>query len=198
MAKENDFNSLIEKQDEETKKRTFEKLQVKLAENDDNISQPNQNVLVKKLFWQKRNIVILCTVFLLIVVGVVLFILLHKSNNTDNFKFRYCTASDYHIEDSEQTIKQYAEDNKLNILYFDLDNGYDILLSQHYKLNTTNEVICLYEEVGDIEYVITFLVTDNITEIDLLKNHTTLCNKDTQINDINILTISTYIILQFT
>lgn len=92
MAKENDFNSLIEKQDEETKKRTFEKLQVKLAENDDNISQPNQNVLVKKLFWQKRNIVILCTVFLLIVVGVVLFILLHKSNNTDNFKFRYCTA----------------------------------------------------------------------------------------------------------
>lgn len=186
MAKEKDFNSLIEKQDEETKKRTFEKLQAKLAENDDDISRPNQNVLVKKTFWQKRNIVIIGMVFLLLVVGVVLFVLLHK-NNTDNFKFRYCTASDYHIEDSEQTIKQYAEDNKLDILFFDSDNGFEILLSQQYKLNATNEVICLYEELVVNDNFIIIYITDNVTEIELLKNYTTLCNEGTQINDLNIL-----------
>ncbi len=185
MAKENDFNGLIEKQDEETKKRTFEKLQVKLAENDKDFSQPNQNVLVKKTFWQKRNIVIIGMVFLLLVVGVVLFVLLHKNNNTDNFKFRYCTASDYHIEDSEQTIKQYAEDNKLDILFFDSDNGYEILLSQQYKLNASNEIICLYEELVDYDNFIIIYITDNLTEIELLKNHSTLCKNDTLIKDLN-------------
>lgn len=187
MAKENDFNSLIEKQDEETKKRTFEKLQAKLAENDDDISQPNQNVLVKKTFWQKRNIVIIGTAFLLIAVGVVLFVLLHKNNNTDNFKIRYCTSSDYNIEDSEQTVKQYAEDNKLDILYFDAGNGFEILLSQQYKLNETNEVICLYEELVVNDNFIIIYITDNVTEIELLKNYTTLCNEGTHINDLNIL-----------
>ena len=50
MSKEKDFNSLIERQDEETKKNIFEKLQIKLSERDEDKLQSNQNVLIKKIF----------------------------------------------------------------------------------------------------------------------------------------------------
>ena len=184
MSKEKDFNSLIEKQDEETKKNIFEKLQIKLSERDEDKLQSNQNVLIKKIFWRKKNFIIISGIFLLVLTGILLFIFLRK--NTDIDDFRYCTSSDYYIEDSELNIEKYVEENKLDVLYFDADKGFEILLSQQYKLNSTNEVICLYEEIFDSACFVRFFVTDNLTEIEQLNVFSLSCKNITTIKSVNI------------
>lgn len=179
MAKKQDINSLIEEQDKETKNRIFEKIQDRLVDNDEDISQPNQNVLVKKVFRQKRNIVILSAVLIVILASILIPLLLHKNNPVDNF--RYCTEADYYVEDSEQSIGQYVTANDKDILYFDVENKYELLQSQQYKLITTNEIICLNEELIDQDYIFSMYVTDNFTELDFSKNYADVCSYKRQI-----------------
>ena len=184
MAKRQNIDNLIEKQDTETKNKVFEKLQIKLAENDEDISQPNQNALVKKTFLNKKNIFIISVVFLIILACVLLLLLLPKNNPID--EIRYCSVSDYYVEDSEINIGQYAEANDKDILSFDVENKFELLLTQQYKLNITNEIICLYEEIIDNDNFISVFVTDNKTEIDLLNEFSSSCKTEKQIETVTV------------
>lgn len=183
MAKRQNIDNLIEKQDNETKNKVFAKLQNKLVKNNEDISQPNQNALVKKTFLHKKNIFIISAVFLIILACVLLLLLLPKKNPID--EIRYCSVSDYYVEDSESNIGQYAEANDKDILSFDVENKF-VLLTQQYKLKSTNEVICLYEEILDNDNFISIFVTDNLTEIDLLNEFSSSCKAEKQIKTVNV------------
>lgn len=199
MAKKQDINSLIEAQDKELKSRSLANLQNKLAENNEDTSQPNQNVLVKKAFWQKRNIAIISVLFLIVLLSILIPLLLHKNNPVD--EFRYCSESDYYVEDSEQSIGQYASANEKNILYFDTETKFELLLSQQYKLNTTNEIICLNEELIGEDYIFSLCVTDNLTELDFSRNYAEICSLKKQMKSTEIYygadTVNSYAKLEY-
>lgn len=139
MSKEAKFHKLIESQDVEEKKRAWETLQAKLAEETEvPLPQPKK----RKLSWVKLTSVIAS--FVIILAGVLTYILLPKNN------MRYCSSSDYTETIVTQTIKDYATETGESILYldwYDLTGG--TLSNKLFKLNDTEEIICIYEEIED-------------------------------------------------
>ncbi len=139
MSKEAKFHKLIESQDIEEKKRAWETLQAKLAEETEvPLPEPKK----RKFTWLKLTSVIAS--FVIILAGVLTYILLPKNN------LRYCSSSDYTETIVTQTIKDYATETGESILYL---NWYDLtggtLGNKLFKLNDTEEVICVYEEIED-------------------------------------------------
>lgn len=181
MKKEQEFHELIEQQDEQNKKRLWNKIKNGF---DDSVAVDAQSsdVLAMKTssLISKRNITIVISLILVVLISItgILIWKLMPSNKT----VRYCKMDEYFAEETTQTIKQYAQEKSRNILYFDYYNEWDYIGGLQYKLNDTSEVICLQEDIIDANGIIlTYYVTDNLTDIDFLEAFKTACRQSEQI-----------------
>ncbi len=183
MAEEKDLNEQLQKKDIENKKKFWKKLSAKLEDQSVDLScKYTEKRHVVKSFWSKViSIVATC---LLVAVGILLSILLVNHNKNE---VRYCTVANCVVEDATVSIEQYSKQNNLGLLYFTNETIEEICLSQHYKLKSSNEIICLYEESIDANgSFIYFYVTDNKTELDLLTNHSAMCTKTQSVLNVDV------------
>lgn len=195
MSKDRNFHKLIEEQDKEKKNLVWRKIQNQIADGEDdlNIQNYGEVAALSKSNTKIRLILISATVFLALAVVIFLVIFFNYNQNNEDFiknpndEFRYCTVNDYYLEVTNENLKQYKEKNNLNLLYFDFYDVTEYFADTQYKLNDTNEVICLYEEIYDENFAfINLFITDNKTDLDAVKFIINASNKQTEINSVNI------------
>jgi len=99
---------------------------------------------------------------------------------------RYCAQSEYTIEETEMTLKEYSLQQEGKILYFDWYENLDSLSNYSCTLNQTSEIIMYREEFShsDTGYFIFLSVTDNYTEIENLEKYKTSCIDQTLIKEV--------------
>lgn len=183
MSKEQKFHKLIQQQDAEGKEDLWNKIEQQTGNNE----QVNLHggVLAKKRVLSKQNIILICAASLLVIVGIILTCTFIKPNKNDGF--RYCEFGDYYSVEVDQSICDYAENNNLNLLYFDWYEEALYYADKQYKLNSTNEVICLFEElIDENEIYISEYVTSANTKIDFLEAFKSYCVETTNIKSVNI------------
>ena len=173
MFRERDIHRLIEEQEQETKKRIWLKIQAKLSEQGIDITQSSKTVSPKR-GWSFGKIVAVFSVVLVVAISSVLLPIL-LTNNVEN-TYRYCSKDEYYVEETTLTIGQYASQENLSILSFDWYEKADFSSGMHYKLKSTNEIICLFEEVIDYDgAIVTLQITDNKTMLDYLEIYDEIC-----------------------
>lgn len=181
MSRERDFHKLIGTQNSEEKSRFWNKLEQRLDEEEIELGE----VLRKKHFLSKKNIIIisfLAVLFLAIAIILICNFALKKDD-----PFRYCITGDYYSIETETSIDQYSKENNLDLKYFEWYLDSEFFLDRQYKLNATNEVICLREELLDENsvYIIQYITKQNI-KIDFLEFYTNTCSKSYSIASVKI------------
>lgn len=189
MSKEQDFHKLIEQQDAERKEDLWKRISSQVEfETDEAVSNSNNSLaLVKGLNLNKKSIMIMSSILLFIVVLIIVTVVLIPKNKKGGDNFRYCEDGDYYVYESDLTLAQYAEQNNLDILYFDWYNEIDYLIKKQFRLNTSDEVVCLHEELIDINGVhLLIYITDDKTEFDFLNNFKDYCSSSIYINSVEV------------
>lgn len=182
MAKDQDIHKIIERQDPDGKAKSWEKLQIKLAEAGEDVST-DKPATVKKPFWTRRNIAFISVAVVLILSGILIPLLLPREP-----EIRYCTLNDYHVLETEQYISEYATQNNKSMLYFDWKDGAERVIGQQYLLNDTDEAICWYEDGFDAEGVMLYYyVAEKKYDLDILSNYKIICSKINTIDKTEVL-----------
>lgn len=187
MSKEQKFHKLIQEQDSEGKERLWNKIEEQTEKSEQ--VDIGGGVLAKKHVMSKQNIFIICSVIFLAVLVCIILICKFITNKDNNVidDFRYCEFGDYYSIDSEESINDYSAANNLNLLYFDWYAEAEYYTDTQYKLNSTDEVICLGEELVDENgnYIIQY-ITDTKTQVDFLNVNIESCINQTTINSVKI------------
>lgn len=202
MSRESKFHKLIEKQNTEEKEAFWKKLESRLeSERDiDNVECGGEVLVMSKnrTNTTRRNLLIVVSVFMALALAICLTFCIvkpfDKTAGEDSKNEiekpddkRYCTVNDYSTEISKITIKQYAADKNLELLYFDYYEQSEYYADTQYVLSETQEVICLQEEMYDMNYAhINLYVTDDKTELDVLKSFENHYGSMTEINSVKI------------
>lgn len=191
MSKERDFHRLIENQNREKKDAMWKKLESRLEEEIDNVESCGEVLVLSK----NRNlsyvkyIAISCVVALFL--GLTVFLIVNfgfkKDDGFIDNENRYCTFNDYYKQETVTTIKQYNIENNTDFLFFDFYNFTEYICDTQFKLKDTEEIICLNEEIVDeIGAFISFYITDEYTDLDILENFSTICVEQTSINRVTV------------
>ena len=103
-------------------------------------------------------------------------IVLPKKNEPES-NIRTFSSHDYSIKEYNQNIKEYAQANNKNILYFDWYDSSDYYKTECYEENKTKEVLSLKEYIvhGDTGEAVELQFTDINTIIDVLEDLETHC-----------------------
>jgi len=192
--RERDVHDLIEQQDPEHKQELLDKIKVRIAE--ENIfPQTQQNTEHKPVAAKKKNkltlviasVVTACLLCLAIVLPVTL----------TETKDRYCVDGDYVGEIVSYNIKEYSEKNNKNMLYLDLYDSVDTILTEfYYNVKDRNDMIFISEEMenGTTGELIKVIITDNKTRVDVL-NKWNNCEKKSVICGVSVQTVKTEIFM---
>ncbi len=184
MSIERDFEKLVIKQNPEQKKASWQKIQKMLEEDEQETVADIEfgNTLAKSFFSNRRNIIIIVSsAFVLLTAAILMLVFLLPEPLP--FK-RYCAMGDYHIVPAEISIEDYSNKNDLSLFYF---QNVEFAIAEQFKLNETDEVICLKEEIMDSSgYYLLYYITDINTEIDILTNYTETCNLSLIINNVEV------------
>lgn len=185
MSKEQDFHELIEQQDDKNKAIIWDKIKDQIGNNVD-VEQHSADTLVLKRSRQLTKInSIVIGVILFAVIAIITGILLWKLLPTN--EMRYCKTGDYYIEETSLTMKQYGQEHKYNLLYFDYYDEWDYIGAIQYKLNANDETVCFKEDIFDSDGVmLEFYVTDNLTDMDFLDTLKALCRQSSSIETIGV------------
>lgn len=197
MSQDKDFRKLIESQDEEQKELLWNKIQVRMSAEEDKVNTENDGgvlILSKSKDFINRKIILITSICLLIVAGLILGLCLGLNRNgLDDViddspnENRYCVVGEYYSVNTVISIKQYALENNKDLLYFDIYDEIEYYDDIQYKLNDTNEVICLYEELYDTNFAfINVFITDNRTDLDAVQAVSEGCIQTTEINSVKV------------
>lgn len=184
MSIERDFEKLVIKQNPEQKKASWQKIQKMLEEDEQETVADIEfgNTLAKSFFSNRRNIVIIVSSALVLLTAAILMLVFLLPEPLPSK--RYCAMGDYHIEPSVVSIEDYSKQNNLSLLYFE---NVEFSIAEQFKLNETDEVICLKEEIMDSSgYYLLYYITDGNTEIDILSNYNDLCINKINVNTVDI------------
>ncbi len=176
MSKEQDFHKQIIEQNQEEKDSFWRKIG---QQQDEEVIELGE-VLGKKQRLS-RKIIILVSSFMCLLISIAIILACNLTSKKED-AIRYCGSDEYYYEEVAFSIEQYASDNGKEILFFDwyAESGY--YTDFQYKLNTTNEVICLSEELVDENGVyIVQHITDINTDLDFLDFYRTTCNQSINI-----------------
>ncbi len=187
MSIERDFEKLVIKQNPEQKKASWQKIQKMLEEDEQETVADIEfgNTLAKGFFSNRRNIIIMVSSALVLLTAAILMLVFLLPEPLP--PKRYCAMGDYRIEPSMVSIEDYSEQSNLDLLYFDWYKDAEYVVETHYKLIDTDEVVCLKEELIDsFGNYISFYITDNNTEIDILTNYSETCNLSLIINNVEV------------
>ncbi len=188
MSIESEFHSLIEQQDSEGKRKVWDKINGNIGAEtnfiDDAVQVSNNALSINP---KKIYISAYCVLAALAVVALIL-ILTSKPGNPAG-DVRFCSAADYSVNETTQTLKDYSQETNKDLLYFDWYEETEYLNDKVVRLNSDNEIICFMEEISDIEsgYLIRIDVTDNLTVLDFLENFESSCPNSHTIDDIEII-----------
>ncbi len=191
MSKERDFHRLIENQNREKKDAMWKKLESRLEEEIDNVESCGEVLVLSK----NRNlsyvkyIAISCVVALFL--GLTVFLIVNfgfkKNNGFIDNENRYCTVNDYYEIETLTTVKQYNIENGKNFLFLDFYDFTEYVSDTQFKLNDTDEVICLHEEIVDADgAIISLYITDNRTDLDVLQSFTSICVEKIYVDSLEI------------
>lgn len=184
MSIERDFEKLVIKQNPEQKKASWQKIQKMLEEDEQETVADIEfgNTLAKGFFSNRRNIIIIVSSALVLLTAAILMLVFLLPEPLP--PKRYCAMGDYYIVSSNVSIKEYSEQNDLSLFYFE-DSEYAVY--EHYKLKDDDEIICLKEEIADEDgNYISYYITDDNTDIDILTNYNEACIYLLEINDIEV------------
>ncbi len=202
MSRESKFHKLIEKQNAEEKEAFWKKLESRLeSERDiDNIECDGEVLVMSKnrTNTTRRNLLIVVAVFMALALAICLtFFIVKPFNNgsaeNDNKNEienpedkRFCTENDYRILVTDVTVKKYSAVNNLGLLYFDVYDEVDFYTTAEYRLNETQELVCLCEEFLSLDdtYVLLY-ITDDKTEIFDTKAINSVTN-ETEMNGVKV------------
>ena len=185
MSKEQKFHKLIQKQDVEEK----EDLWNKIEQQTEKIEQVELGggVVAKKQPLSKQNKIIICAVALLMAILGIVLICRFVSPKNDDEGFRYCKIGDYYSVDSDESINDYAIANDLDLLYFKWYEESMYYADSQFKLNATDEIVCLCEKlIDENEIEIEQYITQKKTQIDFLNAYSESCNMQTTIKSIEV------------
>ncbi len=183
FKRERDFHKLIEQQKNERKDRLWEeKIKSEIPAEENVIEVNNGNTISVKL----QRILIPVAASVLAVLTVILLIVFKPWVSGPTL--RYCTVSDYTINSTDQTLKDFSMQEDREILYFDWYEETEFFADNIYKLNSTQEVICFSEEITDINTgsQVKIFVTDNLTKIDFLENLKEVCTRSNTVKETEI------------
>jgi len=181
MSKEQDFHKQIIEQNQEEKDSLWRKIE---QQQDEEVVELGEVLGKKHRLSQKAIIIVSSFVCLLIGIAIILACTLTIKKED---AIRYCGSDDYYLIDFDGSIEKYAEDNGKELLFFDWYAESEYYTDIQYRLKTTNEVICLREELVDENGVyIVQNITDKYTQLDFLNFYYTNCNKSTKIESCEI------------
>ena len=175
--REKDVHKLIEQQESEAKQRMYEKIRQRANLPQHSTQQKPRKVKAK---WAVLSTVLACVV---IALAVVLPITM-RDNGSDGSRF--CDSTQYVEEKSEQTLKQYAAENGVSILYVDwYDTSESVKTKIAYNVNDHGDVIYLNESItnGETGYVADLFITDIRTTVDILAKNNN-CNKELAVSNV--------------
>lgn len=177
--RERDIHSIIEEQNPEEKNALYEELKTRL-----NLPETQTQVMPKKM--KKSWVVSLATACVLIVcLAVVLPIVLTDDSNPA----RYRQSGDYTEVMLDCTLKEYAEQNKKQILYLDwYDIADDVQTYKFVNKDDSNDVIFLQEtisngETGDLIYI---YITDINTRVEDFEYFHGVCTNEYTFNKVEV------------
>ena len=181
MSKEQGFHKLIKEQNQEEKDSLWRKIE---QQQDEEVIELGE-VLGKKHRLSPKTIIIVSS-FICLLIGIAIILTCTLTIKKED-AIRYCGSDEYYQEEVDISIEQYAAENGKEILFFDWYAEAEYYIDLQYRLNTTNEVICLREELVDENgvYIIQY-ITDIYTQLDFLNFYYTSCNKSTKIESCEI------------
>ncbi len=191
MSKERDFHRLIENQNREKKDAMWKKLESRLEDEIDNVESCGEVLVLSK----NRNLsyvkYIAISCFVALFLGLTVFLIVNFGFKKDDGFIgnvnRYCTVNDYYEIETLTTVKQYNFDNDKNFLFFDFYDFTEYVSDTQFKLNETDEVICLHEEiVAAGGAIISLYITDNRTDLDILEIFSTSCINNDVVSSIDV------------
>jgi len=181
MSKEQDFHKQIIEQNQEEKDSLWRKIE---QQQDEEVVELGE-VLGKQHRLSQKTIIIASSFFCLLI-GIAIILACTLTIRKED-TIRYCGSNEYYQEEVDISIEQYASDSEKEILFFDWYAEAEYYTDIQYRLKTTNEVICLREELVDENGVyIVQNITDKYTQLDFLNFYYTNCNKSTKIESCEI------------
>lgn len=187
MSIERDFEKLVIEHNPEQKKASWQKIQ-KMLEQDEQETVADielGNTLAKGFFSNRRNIIIVVSSALVLLTAAILMLVFLLPEPLP--PKRYCSMGEYYLSSTMMSVEDYSNENNLNLLYFDWYKDSEIIEDSFYKLIDTDEVVCLKEELIDsFGNYLSFYITDNNTEIDILTNYSETCNLSLIINNVEV------------
>lgn len=212
MSRETDFHNLIEQQNLEEKEAAWHRLESKLSEQQE-LREGKATASPKKRRSPKfMKVLSACASFAVISIiglGVGLGIGLNPDkggadDTLDNdppeqtlpvdppeeppiLYIRYCGVKDCEMVSSEFTLKEYAENYQIKLLYLDWYEKTEDYNNSLYKLKENGDIVCFQEDFVDGEgNYISISVTDNKTEIDSLIWYTAETGNEIILNNISV------------
>ena len=176
--KEKDVHRLIEEQNTEKKAAMYAEFQSK-----HNLTA--EKTVTKK---KKHGLVVSCAVAALVAVCLIIAIPIMLKNN-ERSSMRYCSISDCIPKDIDCTVKDYAADKGLPLLYIDwYDKAETIITRLLVNKDDEDDIIYIHEliqdgETGDI--VDLAIVEQNII-VDSLAFYDEACTRTTTISNISV------------
>ena len=200
MSKERKIHEWIEAQDREEKDRVWAK--IKKAEEERLAAKRAAEALTKqeqpkaeykpamKPFPWKRWAAVATSCVVIIGGALVAAQFIPKDigpSNSSSSGGRYFNAQSYDSIETEITLKEYAQEIGVNLLYFDWYGQTDHIKDYKWQVKDTQETICFQEEIVDINTgsIVNIHVVEKDTEIDTLSADE-LTENVTQKNNINI------------
>lgn len=181
MSKEQDFHKQIIEQNQEEKDSLWRKIE---QQQDEEVVELGE-VLGKQHRLSQKTIIIASSFFCLLI-GIAIILACTLTIRKED-TIRYCGSNEYYQEEVDISIEQYASDSEKEILFFDWYAEAEYYTDIQYRLKTTNEIICLREELVDENGVyIVQNITDINTQLDFLNFYSTSCNKSIKIESCEI------------
>ena len=161
MSKERKFHQLIEQQNREEKDRVWAKVQQKEAERLAAEKQTEEEraiqtpVLPKTtpFAWKKWAAVAassIAVIFLGVFAMVKYFPFESNIDSSSGQGDRYFTVLSYETIETKKSLKEYAQENGKDWLYFDWYDQTDYRKNYVLQVNDTQEIICYNEEMVDV------------------------------------------------
>lgn len=180
MSSENKFHKTIEQGNAEEKKILWERIQSRNVYEREDVGE----VLVKNK--PTRKIFIIIPAIFIAVVGIFL-IVCRFTIWKPRDKFRYCSVGDYYTTEEDITIKQYCAAVGKDLLYFDWYDTTEYYYDKQFKLNGTDELICLQEDIvsNDGAYI-SLYITDKYTKLDFISLYANNCVDTVTVKSVNV------------
>lgn len=181
MSRESKFHDLIEQQNQDIKRKSWERLENRCEQITETIVQ--EGVIAKR---HNKKLIILLATFVLVLCSV-LIIVLTTLPDKRNFN-RYCSSEDYNVVPTAETLKNYSASSGEEILYFDWYEESNYYIDYVFQLKDTSEIICYreYMEVINSDSIIIISVVNKNTEIDIFESYKLMCDKHYNYKNIDI------------